>query len=972
MALENLAAYEIIEHRFLDDIHSDSVLLRHKKTGARVALLPNEDNNKVFYIGFRTPPFDSTGAAHIVEHTVLCGSKNFPVKDPFVELCKGSLNTFLNAMTFPDKTVYPVASCNDFDFQNLMNVYLDAVFYPNIYREEKIFKQEGWHYELENKDDDLKINGVVYSEMKGAFSDPDDILERQILNGIFPDSPYGVESGGDPDVIPELTYEDFLDFHSRYYHPSNSYIFLYGDMDMEEKLDYIDKEYLSKFDYLEIDSRVPFQKAFDEPRNVRYEYSITETEDDKDKTYLNLTYCLKDYTDKEIPIVLRAFEYAFSGNPAARLKKRIIEAGIGDEFYVSSDCSVCQNIIGFYAKGANESDKDKFVEIIKDEIQKTIEEGFDKDTILAFLVREEFKYREADFGRYPKGLVYGLDMLETWLYDDMLAFDQVESIETYKKLKEAVNTDYYEKILEEGILNNNHSVLIVGAPKKGLTSIKNKDLEEKLAKIKASLSDSEIEDIVKGTKELKEYQESEDRVEDLEKIKLLKVSDIDKKSRSLKNKVETLDDMVFVKQNIFTSGIAYVTMLFDLGHLSFEEIKYVPVLNNLLGKLDTVNMKYGEMSNAFKMYTGGMGSGTQNYCHVKTGDIKTSYEIKVKFLYENKEKAFELIKEMLINTKFEDKKLIKEYISEMRSQGEGMLTSVPHGIAVTRATSYFDPAQRLNDALTGLESVRFIQELDDNIDERMDSLIEMLKNLSVKIFRAENMITNLTISEGDDHIIDDVLVDFRKALFTKAIEKNELKYEVNTGNEGFISAGAVQYVAKAGEFKSKGLEYTGAFNVLKTILGYDYLWNNVRVKGGAYGCFAIFTVYGTVSIVSYRDPHLNNTLKIYSDLIDYIENFECSDREMNQFIIGAISDIDLPQTASAEGKANFGHYMSGVNQEDIQKKRDEILACTKEDIRKLAPHIKAAFEKDNICVVGAESKINDNKNLFDKIENLIK
>lgn len=971
MLLENLTAYEIIEHRFLKDINSDSVLLKHKKTGARVALLPNEDNNKVFYIGFRTPPKDSTGAAHIVEHTVLCGSRNFPVKDPFVELCKGSLNTFLNAMTFPDKTVYPVASCNDFDFQNLMNVYLDAVFYPNIYKEEKIFKQEGWHYELENPEDDLKINGVVYSEMKGAFSDPDDILERQIFNALFPDTPYGVESGGDPDVIPELTYQEFLDFHSRYYHPSNSYIFLYGDMDMAEKLDYIDREYLSKFDYLEIDSTVPKQLPFIEPKEVRYEYSITETEEDSDKTYLNLTYCLKDYTDKEIPIVLRAFEYAFSGNPAARLRKRIIEAGIGDEFYVSSDCGVCQNTLGFYVKGANENDKDKFVEIIKDELQYTIENGFDKKTILAFLIREEFKYREADFGRYPKGLVYGLDMLETWLYDDLLAFDQVESIDTYKRLKDALETDYYEKILKEFVLNNNHCALVIGVPQKGLTGKKNKELEEKLATIKAGMSEQEIADIVKQTRELKEYQESEDRLEDLEKIKLLKVSDIEKNARKIKNRLDNIDGTDFLKQNIFTSGIAYVALLFNINHLTYEEAKYVPILISLLGKLDTSNMKYGEMTNDFKMYTGGMGSSSHICRNFKTKEISLYYRVSFKFLYENKYKAFNLIKEMLVNTCFDDKKLIKEYISEMRSQGEGMLTGSPHNIAATRAASYYDPFYKLSDGLNGLESVRFIQEIDNNIDDRIDELVKILNELCIKIFRPENLFVNMTISEGDDHLIDDVLVDFKKSLFTKPIAKTSLEIKTNEGNEGIITSGAVQYVAKAGEYYSKGLEYKGYFAVLKTILGYDYLWNNVRVKGGAYGCFALFTAFGSVSLVSYRDPHLNNTLKIYNELIEYLENFDCSDREMNQYIIGAISDQDLPQTASTEGKTNCGYYLSGVTQEDLQRTRNEILSCTREDIRSLASYLKVAFENNYVCVIGAEGKINDNKNLFEKIENLI-
>ena len=496
MNLEELQSYEIKEYKFLKDINSDAYVLTHKKTGARVVLMPNDEENKVFYIGFRTPPKDSTGVAHIVEHTVLCGSDKYPIKDPFVELCKGSLNTFLNAMTYPDKTVYPVASCNDFDFKNLMDVYLDAVFHPNIYKEEKIFRQEGWHYELENADDDLTINGVVYSEMKGAFSDPDDIVERQIMNSIFPDTPYGVESGGDPDVIPDLTYEDFINFHSKYYHPSNSYIFLYGNCDMAERLDYIDKEYLSKYEKIEVTSEIATQKPFEERREAVIEYPLTENEDDRDKTYLNLTYCFSDYSDRELPIVLRAFEYAFSGNPAAPLRKSLLDAGIGDEVYASSDCSIKQNLFGFYAKGANREDKEQFLSIINDELERTVREGFDKKTLLAFLVREEFKYREADFGRIPKGLAFGLDLLESWLYDDDLALHHMDSLEVYMKLKEAVNTDYFEKLLNKYFIENNHCIFCMGVPVKGLTLKKESELANTLKEKKDSLSKEEIAKIV--------------------------------------------------------------------------------------------------------------------------------------------------------------------------------------------------------------------------------------------------------------------------------------------------------------------------------------------------------------------------------------------------------------------------------------------------------------------------------------------
>lgn len=971
MRIEDLTNYEIVEHRFLDDVHSDSYLLKHKKTGAMVALMPNDDNNKVFYIAFRTIPKDSTGVPHIIEHTVLCGSDKYPVKDPFVELCKGSLNTFLNAMTYPDKTVYPVASCNEADFKNLMDVYLDAVFHPNIYKEKKIFEQEGWHYDLNDADDELKYNGVVYSEMKGAFSDPDDIIDRTIMNSIMPDTTYGVESGGDPDNIPELTYEKFLEFHSTFYHPSNSYIFLYGNTDMAEKLDYIDKEYLSHYDYLKVDSEIAMQKPFDEGREVTVEYPLTENEDDEDKTYLTLSYVCGDYKDKELPVVLRAFEYAFSGNPAAPLRKKLLEAGIGDEVYASADSSIIQNSFGFYAKGANPSDKDKFLLIIKEEIERTVKEGFDKKTILAFLTREEFKFREADFGRYPKGLVYGLDLLDSWLYDPYMAFYHVEMLDTYKFLKEAVNTDYYEQILKKYFVDNNHFLVCTGLPKKGLTVEKDNKLKEKLAKLKASMSKEEIDAIVDETKKLREYQEAPDRQEDLEKIKLLSIKDIDVKTRPSRNFEDKLDDMIFIKQDIYTSGIAYLTLYFNTKGLDEYHFKYLSVLTQLLCKMNTKNMAYGDVSNDIKLYTGGMLPTMTYRKKYDTCEIDGFIEVNVKFLYENKGKVFELLKEILLTSDFSDKKKLKEYISEMRSQAESMLISTPHVVAVTRANSYFDEFYKMVDDSTGIECVRLLQKLDDNFEEEVDKLIEELNFLTHSVFRKENMCTNLISPKEMSHFIDEELIDFRKNLFTDEVEKFDFGFELNKGNEAFLFPGQVQYVAYSGEYRSKGLKYTGAFNVLKVILAYDYLWTQVRVKGGAYGCFANFAINGNCTLVSFRDPHLNNTLDVFRNLTDYLENFDCTDRQLNQFIIGAIADLDQPMTPSVEGKLNASEYFLGITEEIRQTIRNEVLSCTKEDIKALAKHIKASFEKEYICTVGSEAKINANSEIFDSIKNLV-
>ena len=499
MNINALKNYELVQQKTLNDLQSEGYLLRHIKSGARVLLMENSDENKVFSIGFRTPPEDSTGVPHILEHSVLCGSKNFPVKDPFVELVKGSLNTFLNAMTYPDKTVYPVASCNDKDFQNLMHVYMDAVFYPNIYQHDEIFRQEGWSYNLESEEDALTYNGVVYNEMKGAFSSPEGVLDRVILNTLFPDNTYANESGGDPDVIPELTYEQFLDFHRKYYHPSNSYIYLYGDMDMEEKLNWLDEMYLSKFDTLEIHSEICMQKSFDAVKEVEMNYSISSNESEEDNTYLSYNKVIGTSLDRELYQAFQILDYALLSAPGAPLKKALVDAGIGKDIMGSYDNGIYQPIFSIVAKNANPEQKGAFVSLIEDTLSDIVKNGMDTKALEAGINYHEFRYREADFGNYPKGLMYGLQMFDSWLYDDEKPFLHVEAIETFDFLKEQVGNGYFEQLIQKYLLDNTHGAIVVVKPEKGRTARLDKELEEKLQNYKNSLSKEEVQELVAAT-----------------------------------------------------------------------------------------------------------------------------------------------------------------------------------------------------------------------------------------------------------------------------------------------------------------------------------------------------------------------------------------------------------------------------------------------------------------------------------------
>ncbi|WP_418375909.1 insulinase family protein, partial [Agathobacter sp.] len=559
MTINDLKQYEVLDEHNIPDVASMGYVLRHKKSGARIAVLSNNDENKVFYIGFRTTPDDETGVPHIIEHTTLCGSEKFPVKDPFIELAKGSLNTFLNAMTYPDKTMYPIGSCNDQDFKNLMDVYMDAVFNPNITKYKEIFKQEGWHFELESKDAPITINGVVYNEMKGAYSSADEVLSNQIYRSLFPDNTYSKDSGGNPVHIPELTYEKYLDFYHKYYHPSNSYIYLYGDMDIVERLKWLDEEYLSKYDYMEVDSQIKPQKAFDKVKYVESEYSIASDDPEENKTYLSYNRVVADSLDQMLYQAFDVLDYALVSAPGAPVKKALIEAGIGEDVYGSYDAGILQPVFSIVAKNANISDAEKFNEIITDTLKEIVKNGINKEALLAGININEFKFREADFGQFPKGLLFGLNCMDSWLFDDMKPFIHLECLDTFAKLRDKINTGYFEELIQKYLLDNTHGSEVVVKPARNKNAQEEQKLADKLKAYKDSLSDEEIQKLIDDTISLRKYQEEPSLDEDLRKLPMLKRSDLKREALGFSNIKENLSDVTLVRHEIESNGIDYIT-----------------------------------------------------------------------------------------------------------------------------------------------------------------------------------------------------------------------------------------------------------------------------------------------------------------------------------------------------------------------------------------------------------------------------
>jgi len=990
----NKGIYLLEKEEFLPEMNGTGYLLRHAKTKARVVVVTSEDKNKVFNIGFKTPPADSTGVPHILEHSVLCGSKNFPLKDPFVELVKGSLNTFLNAMTYPDKTVYPMASCNDTDFHNMMHVYLDAVLYPNIYKEPKILMQEGWHYELDSLEDELTYNGVVYNEMKGVFSSGDDILARRIQDALLPDTAYGCESGGDPDFIPALTQEAFTSFHKKYYHPSNSYIYLYGNMDVDKELTFIDEEYLSHFDYLDVDAQIPFQPGFDKPVYLKDVYPISEEENAKDNTYLSYNVVVEDSLDRELYLAFQILGYVLFGMPGAQIKKALLDAKIGKDMYHSYDNGIQQPVFSVIMNNSNPEEQDRFIQTLEEEFAKVVKEGLDEKVLRAAINYFEFKYKEGNFGRYPKGLIYGLQMFDSWLYDDEKPFIHIHTSEVFPVLKERIGTGYYEGLIKKYFLENNHKAFVMVEPKKGLTKEIEDKIKEKLAVYKAGLSEEEKEAIIKNAEELRIYQDEPSKKEDVEKIPLLSIDDIEKKAEPIAYEKLDAAGAPVIYVNEFTNGIAYLRLAFSLKELPFEMLPYAAMLANVYRLVDTDNFTYQELTTEINLNMGGWGTDTEILpLKEEEGSFLGLFEVSAKGLYEQLPNLFAMTKEIIFKSHITDKERLREIISQMKANLQQRNNQAGHAASANRALSYFSKSALAKEMMDGIDFYEFVKDLEEHFEERYESLAKGLLKVREMIFTKKNLMLSYTADEMPLKTLTKEVEGLYEVFYEDAESRKEspaadgmespaadlqeakMEWRKNASvptvkNEGFKTSSKVQYNAKAGNFLEKGFQYTGALKALHMMFSFDYLWQNIRVKGGAYGCMCGFTRLGNAYFTSYRDPNLSATLDVYKNAWKYVENFDADDRDMTKYIIGAIGNIDAPVDPSAKGMQMFRAWLMGVTTELVQKERDELLTCTQETIRGLAPLIKAAFEDNIICVIGNENKLEEEKELFKELRSI--
>ncbi len=949
----------------IEEINGTAYEMKHEKSGARLIYIDSPDSNKVFNIAFRTTPQDSTGVAHIMEHSVLCGSRKFPLKEPFVELVKGSLNTFLNAMTYPDKTMYPVASKNDKDFHNLMDVYLDAVFYPRAANDPEILMQEGWHYELENVDDELTYKGVVFNEMKGVYSSPDSILERELMHELFPDTTYGVDSGGNPDVIPELTYEGFQEFYRTHYHPSNSYIFLYGTMDIEEQLRFINDEYLSHFDAIEVDTEVTLQAPFNEGKIVTYPYSIGSDESIDNRTLHALAYVLPAVTPEQ-SLAFEVLTHALLTSPAAPLKQVLVKAGIGSDvsgYYLDS---IRQPMWAVHASGSNMDKQMELQSIVEATLTKLCEEGIDKELLEASLNSIEFALRENDFGGRPIGLAYVIRMMDNWLYgNDPLELLHYE--EGLKNIRKGLHGTYFEDLIRHSILENNHKALVSMYPECGLQEKKDRDVKEQLANIKSSMSQDELEAIVEQTKRLKIRQETPDSEEALASIPLLELSDLNPYIEEVERRESTIGATKVHFVPTFTKGINYVAYYFHLDGLTEEELFYADILSDIIGRIDTTR-PYADVAKDINLNLGGLSSDiTAIAKDGKRDEFTPLMIVRSKALHAKLPDLCRIVNDVIHYADYSDVNRLTELVQENKAIWDNEAFRRGNTIVSQRVMAQVSKVGKFRDA-GNLGYYQKISELATN-PAALPLLPDKLSDVARKIFRANNVEIMFVGEDGELAVFTELMTPLLSEWSTESLPHNVLQLTNTFGNDGIATAGKVQYVAQGGNFIDHGFKHVGPMSVLETILRYEYLWVRIRVQGGAYGAFANFFDDGNMIFCSYRDPNLVETYNVYKELPEYLRSFTLSDREMRKYIIGTMSGLDLPMTPALRGPRAMGIYFSGANIADKVEFRKQVIACKPEDIVALADVVESVLKDNHICSMGNETKIKES-NLFDNIVSL--
>ena len=952
--------YTLISEKNLGHMDAAGYLYRHT-SGAQVLYIKSDDDNKVFSATFKTPPADETGVAHIMEHCVLNGSQKYPLKDPFNQLASGSLYTFLNAMTYPDRTVYPVASVNDADFLILMDIYLDAVFFPKIYDRKETLKQEGWHYQLEDKNDDLKYNGIVYNEMKGAYSDPQGLISDALNIALFPDSLYSLDSGGNPDAIPNLDYAAFIDFHKKYYRPENALIYFYGNMDIDYCFKKLDAEYLSKFEKTGNVVEITPQRPLGAPIFTTGRYSVAD-EEGLEENYMAMAAVLPEGMQPKDITGMKLLYYVLMSTPASPLYKALVEAEIGEDIggYFSTD--LLHPSIRISMRNSTVA-VEEFKDLIDRTLNQIVKDGLDKDFVAACLNYIEFQAREEDYGYWPKGLVYHDRAMTFWLYGSS-PFDGLFGLEHLVQIRKLCEgSKYLEELITKYLLENTHQGYAALLPILDLDGQKEAEIAEKLAKTKATMDDNDINQILTDYQTLKTYQETPDTPEVLALIPRVALADIKKEIEITPLNI-TNDGLSLLHSPLATNDIIYTTLMFDIQSVNPAQFPLVKILQYILGKIATKTHDTAALTQKMKANLGGLSFSTDIVSKTQQ-DYMARAVVSGKFLSKNARDMFEITADIVKNSVFTDKSQIKSYITELKASMEDMFLTSGSLFAVERAGSYFSPAAAANGLLGGLPFYEYVKDLAENFDApgRFEQLGHELTHLMQQIYNKNGVQYGIVADENLMANCRGYLTDFHNTLHEASASKIIPPPLVSSKNEGFITASKVQYNAISADFFADGFVYSGALKVASAILD-DFLYEEVRVKGGAYGVGSSFGQNGGAYFYSYRDPHVENTFAAFRSSADYLRNLDLSQAEMDKFIIGTIRNFDRPLTNANKGIRAITRHLVGITDEKRQRERNEILGATAADIRKLAGIVAASLAQDNLCAIGGEAAINQAAGTF--------
>jgi len=950
--------FTLIKKQAIPELKSLAFLYKHK-SGARLLSVVNDDENKVFSMGFRTPPQDSTGVAHILEHSVLGGSQKYPVKEPFVELLKGSLATFVNAMTYPDKTVYPVASQNLQDFYNLIDVYVDAVLHPLI--SEQTLMQEGWHYELNSPKGKLTYKGVVFNEMKGVYSDPDSVLETAITQALFPKHTYGHDSGGDPRMIPSLTYKNFIQFYKTFYHPSNAYIFFYGDDDPTARLQLMDG-YLNGYKAQKINSRLPAVKPFKAPRSLQVPYPVDDSDFGK-KHYLTVNWVLPNKADPALAFSMNILAHILIGTSASPLRKALIDSGLGEDVAgIGLETNLRENIFSTGLKGIRAEDGEKTEALIFETLEKLAREGIEADAIAAALNTMEFRLRENNTGGLPRGLSMYLRAMTTWLYDDspfkLLMFEK-----PLAKIKEKLAKDkfYFEKLIKKYLIKNPHRVTLRLIPDPEMNSRLAADETQRLAKARKRMTDEKAKQVAAQTRALKKLQETPNSPAALATLPMLKLEDLDKRNKTLPIETSERDGAQILFHNLFTNGIVYLNVGFDMRALPQDLIPLMSIFGDALMQVGTQREDYVKLMQRIGKTTGGIYTSEVSAAGANGREDVYRFFLSGKSTMEQSAEMLSIMKDILLTVNFDNRERFKQLVLEAKSGMESSIVPSGHAYVNRRLQAQFHPTGWVNEQLGGIAALDYLRKLADEIDSDWAAVLARLEAAREALFSRNGLIVNVTLDSENWQKFSAPLSDFIQALPAKPVLRPEWTFNFALEKEGLSAPSQVNYVGQAMNLFKAGFEMDGAAEVVMNFLRLSYLWEKIRAQGGAYGAFCTFNDRtGVFAYLSYRDPNLAETLKHYEAAASFLKNLDASkldEQELTKNIIGVIGEMDSYQLPDAKGYTSMMRYLTGETDALLQKRREEARSANGEDFITFGEALERAAKESALAVIGSQAAI---------------